>query len=96
LNNGHWCWTNNIFRQPSKLSAGHRSLTGKISQFDRQILSPGGHVWPVNFLIKKYIQNGALFPIFQRSVCPSMVQANKGGEVTHFLIQIRYTASIVP
>jgi hypothetical protein len=24
------------------------------------------------------------------------VQANKGGEVTHFVIQIRYTASIVP
>jgi hypothetical protein len=35
--------------------------------------------------------------IFQRSVCPSTVhaQANKGGEVTHFVIQIRYTASIV-
>ena len=29
-------------------------------------------------------------------VCPSKVQANKGGEVTHFVIQIRYTASIVP
>ena len=26
-----------------EISAGHRSLTGKISQFDRQISSPGGH-----------------------------------------------------
>jgi hypothetical protein len=29
-------------------------------------------------------------------VCLSRAQANKGGEVTHFVIQIRYTASIVP
>jgi hypothetical protein len=29
-------------------------------------------------------------------VRPSTVQANKGGEVTHFVIQIWYTASIVP
>jgi hypothetical protein len=29
-------------------------------------------------------------------VRPSTVQANKGGEVTHFAIQIRYTSSIVP
>ena len=29
-------------------------------------------------------------------VRPSKVQANKGGEVTHFVIQIRYTASIDP
>jgi hypothetical protein len=27
---------------------------------------------------------------------PSTVLANKGGVVTHFVIQIRYTASIVP
>jgi hypothetical protein len=30
------------------------------------------------------------------NVRPSTLQANKGGEVTHFVVQIRYTASIVP
>ena len=30
------------------------------------------------------------------NVRPSTVEANKGGEVTHFVRQIRYTASIVP
>jgi hypothetical protein len=34
-----------------EISAGDWSLTDKISQFDRQISSPGGH-----FLIKKYVQ----------------------------------------
>jgi hypothetical protein len=29
-------------------------------------------------------------------VCLSRAQANKGGEVTHFVARIRYTASIVP
>ena len=29
-------------------------------------------------------------------VRPSKVQANKDGEVTHFVLQIRHTASIVP
>jgi hypothetical protein len=29
-------------------------------------------------------------------VRPCKVQANKDGEVTHFVIQIRHTASIVP
>jgi hypothetical protein len=64
-----------IFDSGLEISAGHWSLTGKISQFDRQILSPGGHAWPVNVLIKKYVQ---IF-YFQ---CPSTVQANKGGEAS--------------
>jgi hypothetical protein len=31
-----------------------------------------------------------IFQRFQRSVCPSTAQANKGGEVTHFVVRIRY------
>ena len=80
---------------------GHRSLTGKISQFDRQILSPGGHAWPVNFLIKKYVQNWSRFLIsnFPKKCMDRLrcwLITNKGGEVTHFVIQIQYTTSIVP
>ena len=44
-----------------EISAGDWSLTDKISQFDRQISSPGGHAWPVNFLIKKYVQKWSRF-----------------------------------
>ena len=43
------------------------------------------------FFNKKYVQNGAdfLFPIFQRSVCPSTVQANKGGDANFFSVDSR-------
>ena len=73
-----------------EISAGHRSLTGKISQFDRQISSPGGHAWPVNFLIKKYVQKWSrlLISMFPKK-CMSV-------RLRHFVVRIRYTASIVP
>jgi hypothetical protein len=51
------------------------------------------------FFNKKYVQKWSRFFIsnFPKK-CMSVytVQANKGDEVTHFIIQIRYTANIVP
>jgi hypothetical protein len=60
---GNEQWDILHFESGLEISAGHRSLTGKILQFDRQILSPGGHAWPVNFLIKKYVQKWSRFLI---------------------------------